>query len=105
MIEHANYRTINVGGVYGGHRPMYFEVIIHSDEIKATEALASAPLAPERSILKRTLECRLLIDPYQAKAISKWLENHVQEYEKKFGRIPTPEELQEMEDNPNFDLK
>lgn len=97
MGEHPNYRTVNVSGVFGGHRPMFFEVIVHSDELKATEALAGAQYAPERSIIKRTLECRLLIDPYQAKLISKWLDNHVQEYEKKFGHIPSPEEVESLE--------
>lgn len=72
---------------------MYFEVVIHSDELKATEALANADLAPERSELKRTLECRLLIDPFQAKLISNWLAKNIMEYEKLYGRIPSPEEL------------
>lgn len=92
--EHPQYRTINVGGAVGGYRPMFFEVIIYSDETTATEALASADLAPERSTVKRTIECRLLIDPFKAKSIYKWLERNIVEYEKIFGRIPSPEELQ-----------
>lgn len=93
LVEHPNYRTINVSGVIGGQRPMYFEVVIHSDELKAGEALADADLAPERSEIKRTLECRLLIDPFQAKMISNWLQKNIVEYERLYGKIPSPEEL------------
>jgi hypothetical protein len=93
-IEHPNYRTINVSGVFGGAKAMFFEVILYSDEMKSTEALASAEVAPERASIKRTLECRLVIDPFQAKSIGMWLMNNVTQYEKIFGRIPSPEELQ-----------
>jgi hypothetical protein len=50
--------------------------------------------ANEKPIVNRTLECRLIMDPFQAKIISQWLTNHVNEYERQFGRIPSPEEIQ-----------
>lgn len=99
--EHPNYRTINVNGVFGGHRAMFFEIVVYSDELKATKALSSAQVAPDKSTVKRTLECRLLIDPYQAKSIALWLNQHVAEYEKLFGRIPSPEELNAKAGNPD----
>lgn len=92
--EHPNFRTINVNGVFGGPRGMYFEVVIFSDELKVVKALSTANITPEKSTISRTLECRLIIDPLQAKDIAQWLTKHVNEYEKHFGRIPSPEEIQ-----------
>jgi hypothetical protein len=91
--ESPNFRTINVNGIFGGHRPMYFEAVLFSDELKPMKALGQNA-APEKSTMKRTLECRLILDPYQAKAIAMWMLNHVNDYEKKFGHIPSPEEIQ-----------
>src|SRR5919107_2392859 len=99
--EHPNYRTINVNGVFGGLKGMYFEVVVISDELKATKALSTST-ASENPILNRTLECRLVIDPLQAKSIAQWLTAHVSEYEKRFGRIPSAEELQ---DKSGIDIK
>lgn len=103
MVEHPNYRTINVSGILGSYRAMFFEVVLHSDELKATKALAAAQIAPERSVVKRTLECRLLIDPFQAKLISQWLIQQVNEYERIFGRIPSPEEVAAKQDKSGLE--
>jgi len=92
--EHPNYRTIHVDGILGHFKSMYMEAILYSDEIKAAKALSQAQLAPEKTSIKRTLECRLIIDPFQAKIIANWLNTNIQTYEKQFGRIPSPEELQ-----------
>lgn len=91
--EHTNYRTINVNGVFGGPRGMYFEIFVYSDELKVTKALSILNAAPEKATIQRTVECRLIIDPFQAKSLAQWLEAHVAEYEKTFGRIPSPEEV------------
>jgi len=92
--EHPNYRTVHINGIFGGFRSMYLEMIVYSDELKAQKALSQAQLAPEKSSIKRTLETRLVMDPFQAKSISDWLTKNIQAYEKQFGRIPSPEELQ-----------
>lgn len=92
--EHPNYRTIIVNGAYGGARPMHFDVVLYSDEYKPIKDLSTRKTVNEKPIVNRTLECRLIIDPFQAKIISQWLTSHVNEYEKQFGRIPSPEEIQ-----------
>jgi uncharacterized protein DUF3467 len=108
--EHPNYRTIIVSGAYGGARPMHFEVVLYSDEYKPIKDLSTTNTLNEKPIVNRTLECRLIIDPFQAKIISQWLTNHVNEYEKQFGRIPSPEEIQvsaaspESANNKNTEL-
>ena len=91
--EHPNYRTINVNGVYGSHRPQYFEVILYSEEVDAKDVLASPENPQIRPTVKRTLETRLVINPFTAKSILYWLNQNVAEYERLFGRIPSPEEV------------
>lgn len=102
--EHPNFRTINVNGVFGGARGMYFDIVLFSDESKVASALSSLKIAPERTTINRTLECRLIIDPLNAKAISQWLMLSITEYEKQFGRIPSPEELLDKHENMDSDL-
>lgn len=98
--EHPDFRTINVNGVFGGPRGMYFEVTLYSDEVKTGQALSTFEISPHKATISRTLECRLIIDPLQAKSIAQWLTRHITEYEKKFGRIPLPDELQNKPESP-----
>ena len=102
--EHPNFRTINVNGVFGGPRGMYFDIVLFSDESKVASALSSLKIAPERTTINGTLECRLIIDPLNAKAISQWLMLSITEYEKQFGRIPSPEELLDKHENMDSDF-
>jgi len=89
-----HYRDIIVNGVYGGRRPGYFEAILYTDELSGDEALRSVPPDTGKIVIRRTIQCRLVIDPVQAKSIARWLSNHVAEYEKEFGKIPFPEEIE-----------
>jgi len=97
-----NYRTIIVSGLYGGHRPGYFEAIVYTDEMAAEEALSIVSGLPEKVFIRRTLLCRLFIDPVQAKSIAKWLNQHIADYEKAFGPIPTPPEEKPSEAKPLY---
>jgi len=89
------YRTIIVSGVFGGHRPGFFEAILYTDELVADETLSTAVPSPEKAYLRRTLQCRLIMDSFQAKNFAQWLIYHVNEYEKLFGKIPAPEEVKQ----------
>ena len=95
VVRDDSYRTIVVNGVFGGHRPGFFEAIIYTDEMVADEALSSMPPSPEKVKIRRILQCRLIMDPIQAKSLLNWLSNHISEYEKKFGRIPIPSEAKQ----------
>jgi len=93
VVRDDSYRTILVNGVFGGHRPGFFEAIVYTDEIIADDALSSMPPSPEQVKIKRVLQCRLVMDPVQAKSLLNWLSEHVSEYEKKFGKITLPGEI------------
>lgn len=97
VVKHPDYRTINVNGVCGGHRPGFFEIIIYTDELIPEEALASIDFDKSKIKLKRTLQCRLILDPMQAKSFLNWLARHVAQYEQKFGKILMPEEKEERD--------
>ena len=92
-IKHDNFRTINVNGLYGGPRMGYVEANIYSEESELTKALASPQLSMNKVEVKRTLECRLVIDPIQLKSLAMWFDKQVKDYEVLFGRIPSPEEV------------
>jgi len=89
VIRDQNYRTIIVSGLFGGHRPGFFEAVLYTDEMVADEALKTGAGEPTKVYIRRTLQCRLLLDPVQAKSIAKWLTGYISEYEKTFGKIIT----------------
>ena len=93
--KHKDYRTIVVDGVFGGHKPGTFEVIVYTDELEPDEALAAIPTARDKIKVRRTIQCRLVLNPVQAKTLERWLATQIQAYEKKFGKIPFPAEKEQ----------
>ena len=65
--KHEVYRTIIVNGVYGGHRPGFFEAIVYTDEMIADEALSTIPEDATKVYIKRLLQCRLVMDLFKPK--------------------------------------
>lgn len=94
--KHENYRTIIQNGVFGGHRPGFFEWIVYSDELIGDEALSTIPPDPSKIYIKRTLQCRIMLTAIQAKEFLKWLSESINQYEKEFGKIITPKDLEEQ---------
>jgi len=94
--KHEGYRTIFESGVFGGHRPGFFEWVIYTDEMVAEDALSTTPPDPAKVYVKRTLQCTLVLSAVEAKSLVEWLSSHISEYEKTFGKIVTPKEM-EME--------
>lgn len=92
-----NYRKINVNRVLGGIRPGYLEFEIISEETDFQNLLNREPIdfAEGKQILKRISECKLIMDPIQARALLDFLAQQVEKYEKLFGKILSDTELQE----------
>lgn len=88
------YKRINVAGIFGGILPGGVEAVLYSEERRIEEVLQTEPPSGNRTSIRRTIEAELLIDPLQMKSIHKWLGDKISEYEKIFGRIPSPEELE-----------
>ena len=87
------YRRVYVAGVFGGIVPSGLEAVFYSESKDIEKVLQTQPLSTHRMEIKRVAEIELLIDPMQMKSIYIWLDNKIKEYEKLFGRIPSPEEL------------
>ncbi len=87
------HRRIVVAGVFGGARSYGLEVTVYSEQGDYERVLESQPPNPARNILRRTIETTLVIDPMQMKSIHEWLGKNMAEYERMFGKIPSPEEV------------
>lgn len=94
------YKTIIVDGVFGGSRSGLFEMVCYTDELCADEALASIIPDGSKIYIKRTLQCRLVLTPIQAKGLLNWLTNSLKQFEKQFGKIPVVE--RQKEDKRSF---
>jgi len=94
---HEQFRTINVNGIFGGIRMGYLEAIVYSEESDLTKVLKSPQLDANKVEIERVLHCRLIFDPLQLKSTAIWLNKKVEEYEKTFGTIPSPEEISEKQ--------
>jgi hypothetical protein len=93
------YKRVNVSGIFGGIIPGGLEAIVYSEERRADQVLESPALLPNRITIKRTVEAELLIDPMQMKSIHRWLEQKIEEYERVFAHIPSPEEVESKSRN------
>ena len=91
--ESSEYRRIHVAGVFGGAKSGGVHALVYSERTDAVNALKTPQPAPQRIVLKRTIECELLLDPLQLKSLHIWLGEKIKEYERLFGRIPSPEEV------------
>ena len=91
--KHENYRTIFQTGVFGGPRAGLFEWVIYTDEMVVDDSLTTVPPDPAKMHIKRTLQCLVRLTPIEAKGLAEWLNRHISEYEKTFGKIVTPEDL------------
>ena len=91
--ESPNHRRILVAGVFGGPRPGGVHALIYSEQMNAVNALTAPQPEPQRIVLKRIIECELLLDPVQLKSIHMWLGEKIKEYETLYGPIPSPEEI------------
>lgn len=88
-----DFKRIQVAGVFGGTRPFGVEAVIYSERMNVKKVLESQPLAPNRTVIERIVECELIIDPMQMKSVYKWLGDKIKDYETLFGTIPSPEEV------------
>ena len=99
--ESSDYKRILVAGVFGGARPGGVNALVYSERTDAVNALKTPQPEPQRIVLKRTIECELLLDPLQLKSLHIWLGEKIKEYEALFGRIPSPEEVTSRANQPS----
>ncbi len=99
--KHPDYRTINVNGIGGNMNNMYLEMVVFTDEQDLEKSLGQHDFAIEKSVTRRTIQIRMIMDPYQAQSTLIWLQRHLENYKKLYGSIPSPEELQNRANTKN----
>jgi len=82
-----DYKTIIVDGVIGGLKLGYIDAIIFSNDCNVANALKANDMS--KITIKQQLMARLYFSPLQAKQFQQWITHHIEEYEKKFGAIPS----------------
>lgn len=86
------YKNIAVSAFFAHVSDKGFEITAYVDEDDFTPG--EVPQA-NTVYIRRTLETRLTIPPMQMKALHDLIGKQLKDYEDIFGKIPTPEELQE----------
>ena len=96
------FKRIIVSGLTGHISALGLQAVVYSDLEDYSKSLSSEPHNLTKILVKRTIECNLVIDPAQMKSTHKWLGGHIEKYEKLFGPIPSPEEIQsKLKRDPN----
>ena len=88
------YKRIVVADIIGGIRPIGIDITIYSEQSDFVAALETHPVSSSRVKIKRIIECELVINPMELKSIHQWLGQKINEFEKLFGPIRSPEEVQ-----------
>jgi len=79
------FRQIYAIGAIGGHSPYDFRISFYNDSPKAF-----LEGGKQLNMVERTMESEIILSPLAAKELADWLNNHIKEYEKKFGEIKRP---------------
>ena len=90
----GDHKKIVVAGVLGRISPLGALWTVYSELTDATNVLKAQRPAANRAVVRRTVECDLVIDPMQMKTMHMLLDRQIKEYERMWGPIPSPEELQ-----------
>ncbi|WP_428324781.1 hypothetical protein [Nitrosopumilus sp.] len=93
-VYSETYKRVLATGFFGSVQPFGLETFVYSTQNVIDRSLETEPISPQRATLKRIVECELIIDPMQMKSLHNWLGKKIKEYEKLFGSIPSPEEVQ-----------
>ncbi len=82
-----DFKRIYATGTYGMHSPYDFRLGFYREDIELSEG---ALLGREPPTVKREVLVEIVLPPVAAKMLAEQLMKSVEEYEAKFGKIPTP---------------
>lgn len=81
------YREIHVDGVIGGLNPNGAKITLYTEVHKPKMKRGGRPGAMGLDKVIRKLQAELHISPLQFKNLFKWMEQHLEQFEDKFGEI------------------
>lgn len=97
--ESPNYHDIDMDGFWGGVRPSGLEFTIYSEKMDFSGTLASQPPKASKTTVVRIIEANMKLDPIQMINFHKWLGDKIEEYRKIIGPIPSPEEINQRQND------
>jgi hypothetical protein len=81
FVKPDNFRQIYAIGAAGGHSPYDFRIGFYNDTPKMFGE------ASESRVIQRCVETEVILSPVAALELSRWLTQHINEYESVFGPI------------------
>lgn len=81
FLKPDNFRQIYAIGAAGGHSPYDFRIGFYNDTPKMFGD------ASEPRVIERRVEAEIILSPVAALELSRWLTQHINEYESVFGPI------------------
>ncbi|MEM4575864.1 MAG: DUF3467 domain-containing protein [Candidatus Nezhaarchaeales archaeon] len=88
VSKSSDFKQVYISGVSIGHTPFDFHVQFFRDSFEPDEEALTGKRPPK---IVREFIIEVVMSPNQAKALALLLMKHVEDYEKKFGKIPTPQ--------------
>ncbi len=76
-----DFKQVYSIGAMGGHSPYDFRIGFYNDTPLSFDGSSN------RQIIQRNLETEIILSPIAAVELSRWLNQHIQEYEAVFGPI------------------
>jgi hypothetical protein len=86
------YKNIPVTAFNIGTSEKGIELTCYVDE---DDFAPEQQIEPNTIYIKRTIETRLTVNPFQAKALLALLSKNIKDYEDVFGKLPSPDEIQQ----------
>ena len=91
---HKDYRIVFANQVTGGLRNNYIEFDLVSQVSNFEPALQTPQPNYGKNVLKRILQTKVIMPPMDFKACVMFLQQTLEKYEKTFGSIASPEEIE-----------
>ncbi|WP_406661584.1 DUF3467 domain-containing protein [Methanolobus sp. ZRKC3] len=85
ITKPEDFRQVYSIGAVGGHSPYDFRIGFYNDVPSPMEKGA------DTQVIHRKIETEVILSPPAAVELSRWLTQHIQDYEAKFGPIRRPQ--------------
>ena len=103
FVKPEDFRQIYAIGAAGGHSPYDFRIGFYNDTPKMFGD------ASESRVIQRRVEAEVILSPVAALELSRWLTQHINEYESVFGpiarAIPRPRKESAKPVDENTDIQ
>ncbi|QLC50002.1 DUF3467 domain-containing protein [Methanolobus zinderi] len=94
LYKPEDFKQVYSIGAIGGHSPYDFRIGFYND------MPLPAAKAGEEQVIQRRLESEVILSPLAALELSKWLNQHLKDYEAKFGPIRRPVKPKKESETP-----